>query len=244
MPHAQAEIQEQLSDLCTTVELPFAVDKPIVSDVTVTLGPASRRLYRELEREMFVKLAGEEEITAVNAAVLTGKCQQFANGAMYIPDRPHEWAAVHDEKLDALASIIEEAAGAPVLVAYQFQSDADRIMGRFAKARRITERGAIDDWNAGKVPLMLMHPASAGHGLNLQHGGNIIVWFGLPWSLELYEQAIERVGPLRQMQSGLNRPCYVYRIVAADTVDDLIAERLTGKRTVQEILLDAMKHRC
>lgn len=246
MPHSQGEIHGAVADLCTTVELPFEVDKPIVTDVRVTLPTPAMVRYRALERDMFVALESEKEITAVNAAVLTGKCQQFANGAAYVEEG--KWEAVHDEKLDALESIIEEAAGAPVMVAYQFRSDAARIARRFPHARWMDARSGdarlIEDWNAGKVQLLLMHPMSAGHGLNLQYGGNIIVWYGLPWSLELYEQAIERIGPLRQMQAGLNRPCYVYRIVASGTVDELIVERLEGKRSVQEILLDAMKSRC
>lgn len=244
LSYAQNEIQDKLSHICLTVELPFAVDAPIVADVPVVLPAGVRKLYATLERQMFTALSNEKEITATTAAVLTNKCQQFANGAAYHDHGHGEYSPIHDEKLDALGSIIEEAGGASVLVAYQFKSDAARIRQRFTQARTLDDgKDVLDKWNAGRVPLLLLHPASAGHGLNLQHGGNIIVWYGLPWSLELYEQAIERVGPLRQMQAGLNRPCYVYRIVATDTVDDLIAERLAGKRSVQEILLDAMKRR-
>jgi SNF2 family DNA or RNA helicase len=140
--------------------------------------------------------------------------------------------------------VVEEAAGAPVLVAYHFKSDLARLQLAFPQGRTLdTDPGTIEAWNLGRIPLLFAHPASAGHGLNLQDGGNILVFFGLNWNLEEHEQIIERIGPTRQAQAGLNRPVYVHRIVARDTVDELVLLRLQTKASVQSVLLDAMKGR-
>jgi SNF2 family DNA or RNA helicase len=169
------------------------------------------------------------------------KCLQAANGALYIDDQG-TWKELHDAKIEALKSVVEEAAGAPVLVAYHFKSDLARLQRAFPQARRLdSDPRTIADWNAGRTPVLLAHPASAGHGLNLQDGGNIIVFFGLWWNLEEHEQIIERIGPTRQAQSGYNRPVYVHRIVAQGTVDTLVLARLKTKASVQSLLLEAMK---
>lgn len=240
LPHAFKEVQQLLSDICRTIDPPFAVDQPVITDVPVVLPPAVMRAYRKLEQEAFVKLANEKEVTAANAAVLTNKCRQYANGAVL--DEHGVAHVVHDAKLEALESIINEAGGAPVLVVYEYVADDKRIRRRFGGAS-IADAGAMDRWNRGELPLMTMHPASAGHGLNLQHGGNRIVFFGLSWNLEHYLQAIERIGPLRQRQAGYDRPCLVYRIIAKDTIDEDVALRLASKRSVQDVLLDAMRRR-
>jgi SNF2 family DNA or RNA helicase len=194
---------------------------------------------------MFTQLAGGEEVEAFNAAALTMKCLQAASGAMYLdPERYGEgkWIEIHDAKLDALESVIEEAAGAPVLVAYHFKSDLARLQRTFPKARTLDkDLQTIDGWNAGRIPLLFAHPASAGHGLNLQDGGNIIVFFTSNWSLENDQQIIERIGPTRQAQAGHNRPVFVHRIVARQTVDELVVARLKTKASVQQLLIDAMK---
>ena len=132
----------------------------------------------------------------------------------------------------------------PVMVAYHFKSDLARLKSRFPDGRMLDSRSStIDDWNAGKIPLLFAHPASAGHGLNLQDGSNILAFFSVNWNLEEHQQIIERIGPVRQMQAGHKRPVFMHFILAADTVDDLILERLQTKREVQDILLDAMKRR-
>ena len=239
-PHAQGEMQDLLQDICLTVTgLP--VDEPITNRIYVDLPPKVRGLYDDMEEEMFAQI-GLEGVEAANAAVRTGKCLQMANGAIYT-DAP-EWEALHDAKLEALESVIEEAGGAPVLVAYNFKHDLERLRRHFPAARTLdADPDTIRQWNAGRIPILLAHPASAGHGLNLADGGNILAFFGLNWSLETHMQIIERVGPMRQKQAGYDRPVFVHYIMARNTVDDMVFERLQSKRTVQEILLDAMKGR-
>ncbi len=239
--HAQKEIEDRIRDVCLTVTgLP--VDEPITNEIYVDLPAPARRLYDDMEREMFAQIE-EHGVEALNAAVQTMKLLQLANGAAYI-DSEQNWKEVHDAKLEALHSVVEEAAGAPVLVAYHFKSDHARIKAAFPKARTLDANPAtIREWNEGRIPLLLAHPASAGHGLNLARGGNILAFFSLNWSLENYMQIIERIGPMRQKQEGLDRPVFVHHIMSRKTVDDMILERLRSKRSVQEILLDAMKRR-
>lgn len=239
--NAQSEIEERLRDVCLTVDA-LPVDEPIRNNLYVDLPPKARRMYDDMEKHMFADLEGAE-IEAVSAAAKTMKCLQLANGAAYTDDRG-TWEAVHDAKLEALDSVIEEANGAPVMVAYHFKSDLARLQKRYPHGRALDAKSdVIRDWNAGRVPLLFAHPASAGHGLNLAEGGNILAFFSLNWNLEEHLQIIERIGPLRQKQAGLNRPVFVHHIMARRTVDDLILERLRSKKTTQEILLDAMKER-
>ena len=181
---------------------------------------------------------------AFNAAAKTQKCLQIANGAMYVGEGAIEWTELHKAKLEALDSIVEEAAGMPVLVAYHFKSDLARLLKAFPQGRQLDKNPqTIRDWNSGKIPVLFAHPASAGHGLNLQDGGNIIVYFAIGWNLEEHLQIIERIGPTRQLQAGYDRPVFIYRIIAKGTVDELVLERLETKREVQDILMDAMKRR-
>jgi SNF2 family DNA or RNA helicase len=239
---AQAQIQGALKDVCITIDAAdwFDLQKPIVNTITVDLPAKARILYKDMEKKMFMEIEGEQ-IEALNAAAKTMKCLQIANGAAYLEDGK-EWKTIHDEKLDALEEIVEEAAGMPVLVAYHFKSDLARLMKRFPEGRQLDSRSStIDDWNAGKIPLLFAHPASAGHGLNLQDGSNILAFFSVNWNLEEHQQIIERIGPVRQLQAGHKRPMFMHFILAADTVDEMILERLQTKREVQDILLDAMK---
>ena len=245
MSHAQAEIEERLRDLTITVRAQDFLDLPplIENVIDVELPPTAQRHYRELEREMFTVLAGGQEVEAMSAAAKTMKCLQAANGAVYVDDKG-TWKELHDAKLQALSSVVEEAAGCPVLVAYHFKSDLARLQRAVPQGRVLdSDPATIHDWNAGKVPVLFAHPASAGHGLNLQTGGNILVFFGLNWNLEEHEQIIERIGPTRQAQAGLNRPVFVHRIVARGTVDELVLQRLQGKASIQQILIEAMRKR-
>ena len=245
LPSAQGEIQALLSDVCMTVDAKahFDIREPIVSTLYVDLPPKARKLYRDMERKMFAEVEGHD-VEAFNAAARTLKCLQLANGAVYVDESATEWCDVHDAKLQALDSIIEEAAGAPVLVAYNFRSDLARLQRAFPQGRALdTSPQTLRAWNAGEVPLLFAHPASAGHGLNLQDGGNILVFFGLNWNLEEHQQIIERIGPTRQAQAGHDRPVYVYRIAARGTVDELVLKRLETKASVQQLILDAMKQR-
>jgi len=246
LPHAQAEIQEKLRDVCLTVDARdwFDLREPIVNNIFVELPTAARRLYRDMEKKMFMELESGHEVEAFNAAARTIKCLQIANGAAYVGESNDEWKDLHDVKLQALEEVIEEAAGAPVLVAYHFKSDLARLRRAFRQGRVLdADPQTMRDWNAGRIPVLFAHPASAGHGLNLQDGGNILVFFGHWWNLEERLQIIERIGPTRQMQAGHDRPVFIHNIIARDTVDELVIERVETKREVQDILLDAMKTR-
>lgn len=243
LPHAQEEIQAKLRDICLTVEAKdwFDLREPIVTNIHVDLPIKARQLYRQFEKEMFMQL-GEHEVEAFNAAARTVKCLQLANGAAYVGEDNSQWHEVHDVKLQALESVIEEANGMPVLVAYQFKSDLARLLKAFPKGRQLDkDPQTIRDWNAGKIPVLFAHPASAGHGLNLQDGGNILVFFAHDWNLENRLQIIERIGPTRQLQAGHDRPMFIYNIIARDTVDELVLKRVETKREVQDLLLEAMK---
>lgn len=243
---AQQQIQDAIRDVCITIDPAdyMPLQKVIEVDVPIVLPPKAREQYTKMERLMFLELEGllgSHEIEAVNAAARTNKCLQLAAGALYVDDKG-AWEPIHDGKLDALESIIEEACGAPVLVAYQFKSDLARIRERFKQARVFDDKRETENaWNRGEIPLMLAHPQSAGHGSNLQEGGNILVDYSSGWDLEGDDQIIERIGPMRQFQSGIDRPVYRYRLIAERTVDVMVKERRESKRSVQDILLSAMK---
>lgn len=235
-------IHEKLLDLCISLDAAdyFPIDTPINVQIPVSLPPAAQSVYKELQKEMFAKLGSGEIIEAMNAAAMTVKCLQLASGAVYTDGGKYEY--IHDEKIEALKSIIEEAAGAPVLVAYHWKFDAELILKAIPGARLLDKSPqTIKDWNAGKIPVMLAHPASAGHGLNLQDGGNILVFYSHWWDLEQYQQIVERIGPTRQFQAGHPRPVFIYHIIAADTVDGLVMKRRESKRSIQDILLEALK---
>ena len=243
--YAQEQIQRALADLCLTIDAKdwFDLREPIVTNVYVDLPAKARALYEDMEKRMFMELE-EHQVEAFGAAARTVKCLQIANGAAYVGESGTEWRDIHDAKLDALDDILEEAGGMPVLVAYNFKSDLARLKKAFPKGRQLdSDPQTIRDWNAGKIPVLFAHPASAGHGLNLQDGGNILVFFGHDWNLENRLQIIERIGPTRQMQAGHDRAMFIYNIIAKDTVDEMVLERVESKREVQDILLDAMKRR-
>lgn len=246
LPFAQEQIQDRMRDLCLSLDARdyFDISEPIVNTIRVDLPAKARRMYRDMEREMFLALDCGTEVEAFNAASKTIKCLQLANGAIYTDATGSEWAEVHDAKLQALESIVAEAAGMPALVAYHFKSDLARLLKAFPKGRALDKNPqTIRDWNAGKIPVLFAHPASAGHGLNLQDGGNILVFFGHWWDLEQFLQIIERIGPTRQAQAGHDRPVFIYHIVATDTVDEIVMARRDSKRGVQDLLLEAMKRR-
>lgn len=245
LPHAQKEIQELLSDICITVEAKdwFDLREPIVNNIYVDMPARARKTYEDMEKQMFTELDSGHEIEAFNAASRTIKCLQIANGAAYTEGNA-EWQDVHDQKLQALESVVEEANGMPVLVAYHFKSDLARLKKHFPKGRELDKNPkTLTDWNKGKIPLMFAHPQSAGHGLNLQDGGNILVFFAHWWNLEERLQVIERIGPTRQLQAGHDRPVWIHNIIARKTVDELVIERVNTKREVQDILMGAMRRR-
>jgi hypothetical protein len=190
--------------------------------------------YREMEREMVLKI-GDDVLDAVNAAALSSKLLQMANGAVY--DENRKVIHIHDRKLDALEDLIEAANGKPVLVAYWYQHDRDRIKARFP-VRDIDTEKDIADWNAGKIPIALIHPASAGHGLNLQEGGSTIIWFGLTWSLELYQQLNARLN-----RQGQKETVVIQHIVTKGTHDEDVMKSLEKKDAGQSALIEAVKAR-
>lgn len=259
-PGAGEEIENKLKDICMSLNPKdyFDLREPIVSNRYIELPSEVRKKYKELEKEMFTELRDvfkesadrkadkgtHHGIEAVNAAARTMKCLQFASGCLYLDGDNKEWAEVHTLKLQALEEIVEEAAGMPVLVAYHFKSDLARLKKYFPQAKELDkDPKRIKMWNQGKIPVLLAHPASAGHGLNLQDGGNIIVFFSHDWSLENRMQILERIGPMRQLQSGYDRPVFIYNIIARATVDEMVIKRLEGKQSIQEILMEAMKHK-
>ena len=190
----------------------------------VTLSDKEWKVYSEFKEEMVANL-GDEEIDAVNAAVLSGKLLQMANGAVY--DSENKAHVIHDKKLDALEDLIEGANGKPVLVAYWYKHDLERIKDRFP-VRQIQSSKDIEDWNDGKIPIAVIHPASAGHGLNLQSGGSTLIWFGLTWSLELYQQTNARL-----YRQGQKNTVIVHHIITKDTIDEDVLFALTKRRKLK-----------
>ncbi|CDG88429.1 SNF2-related protein [Xenorhabdus bovienii] len=241
---AQEQIQAALNDVTISLDAAdwFDIDEPIHNVIRVELPAKVHQQYKAMEKEMFLELEGVG-IEAPNAAAKTVKCLQIASGAIYT-DENGAWQEMHDTKLQALDSIIAEAGGMPVLVAYHWKHDLSRLLKSFPKGQHLDDNPqTLRDWNAGKIPVMFAHPASAGHGLNLQDGGNILVFFSHWWDLEQYQQIIERIGPTRQAQAGYNRPVFVHHIIAHGMMDELVMERRNSKREVQDILLEAMKKR-
>lgn len=253
LPFAEDQIHDKLRELCLTIDAKdyFDLAEPVVNNIYVDLPVKARKHYKEMEDEMFTNIGGREA-EAFGAAARTQKCLQLANGAVYVnPEvendnhpKAKEWRTVHDAKLDALDSCMQEANGMPMLVSYEFKSDLARIIKAFPKAVNIATDAGMATFKAGRSPLGLAHPASMGHGVEgLQDVTNIITFFGHNWDLELYDQIIGRIGPVRQFQSGHDRPVFINHIVARNTVDEDVMARRDSKRSVQDILLDAMKRR-
>ena len=218
----------------------FDVSNVVHSVLPVSLPNRARRAYDEMERHMLTNVNGKT-IGAVSAADRTIKALQAANGAIYSEDG---WERLHDEKLMILERLIADWQGESVLVAYHFKHDAERILKSIKGARLLDkDPKTIEDWNKGKIPVLLAHPQSAGHGLNLQYGGRVLVFFGHWWSLEDRSQIIERIGPVRQIQVGFNRTVHIYDIVAEDTVDESVLERHKTKREINDILMDLKRRR-
>ena len=207
----------------------------IYNRVEVEISRKERKIYEDFCRDMVVQI-GEEELDAVSAGALSNKLLQMANGAVYNGDR--KVIPIHDRKLDALEDLVEAANGKPLLVAYWYKHDLSRIQERFPQARRIDTSEDITDWNNGKIPLALIHPASAGHGLNLQEGGCTIVWFGLTWSLELYQQLNARL-----WRQGQKHTVAIHHIITKDTHDEDVMKALEKKDMRQSSLIEAVRAR-
>ncbi|MBN1070481.1 ATP-dependent helicase [Clostridium botulinum] len=239
---AEDAIHNKISDICVSMKAKDYLDLPerIDNKIYIDLPKKVKDQYRELEKELIIQLE-DEDISASNSAVLTGKLLQMCNGAIYSEDK--EVVEVHDEKLNALMDIIEAANGKPVLVFYSFKHDLMRIQ-EFLKKNKLKGQELVGSeyvkkWNNGEIPILLLHPASAGHGLNLQYGGNIVVWFGLTWSLELYQQANARLH-----RQGQKETVIIHHIISRNTVDEDVIKALTNKEVNQNVLLEAVKARC
>ncbi|WP_290372058.1 DEAD/DEAH box helicase [uncultured Parasutterella sp.] len=246
VPHefSQAQIQDAIADVCLSIKAEdyFDLDTPQFVNIEVDLPEDAQKLYDDMEHELFIELSNTT-VEAPNAAAKTVKCLQLANGAVYT-DELHNWEEVHTAKLDALASIVEEAAGEPLLVAYQFKTDLARILKAFPKARAFDKRPeTVAAFNRGEIPMLLVHPASAGHGLSLQDGSSKLVFFSQWWNLEEHLQVIERIGPMRQMQAGHPRVVTVYQILAHGTIDYVALAKKRSKREVQDMLLDYLRNK-
>lgn len=232
----EEKIYERISDICISMKALDYLKMPecILNKVEVELSEKEMKLYRKLEKDLLLPFE-DSDVDATNAAVLANKLLQMADGAVY--DEFNDVKYIHDRKLDALEDLIESANGKPVLVYYAFKHDRDRIRARF-DAGEINTSEDIEKWNEGKTQAALCHPASAGHGLNLQYGGCTIIWFGLTWSLELYQQANARL-----WRQGQNHTVVIHHILAKDTIDERVMKALENKDTSQAALIDAVKAR-
>lgn len=235
LPGAEERIYEKISDITISMKAKDYLHLPelVFNDVFVKLDEKAERAYAEFKTDMVVELKGEE-IDAVNAAVLSNKLLQMANGAIYAEDG--KVIRIHDKKLDALEDMLESANGKPVLVAYWFKHDLQRIKERFPLAREIKTAEDIRAWNNGEIAMGLIHPASAGHGLNLQRGGSTIIWFGLTWSLELYQQLNARL-----YRQGQKETVIIHHILTEGTMDERVLRAVGEKDKTQSELIDAVK---
>lgn len=231
---AEDAIYKRISDICVSMKSEDWLSLPerINNTVKVKLSPEAEKRYKQLEKDLLLPFRGGD-VVADTAAVLSNKLLQLANGAVY--DENGKTRIIHDAKLDALEDCIEAANGKPVLVFYSYRHDLERIKARFNKARELDD---IKAWNAGEIEILLAHPASCGHGLNLQAGGNIVIWFGLTWSLEQYQQANARLH-----RQGQRNAVIIHHIVTAGTVDEDVMAALERKASGQDALLDAVKAR-
>jgi SNF2 family DNA or RNA helicase len=234
LPGAEKAIYRLISDITISMKSTDFLKMPecVINEVPVYLSPDERGIYDTFREDMVIKLK-TDEIDAVNAAVLSGKLLQMANGAVYDEDsKTHQ---IHDRKLDALEDLIEGANGKPVLIAYWYNHDLERICQRF-DVRQIKTSKDIADWNNGNIQVAVIHPASAGHGLNLQSGGSTLIWFGLTWSLELYQQTNARL-----WRQGQRDTVVIHHIVAKGTIDEQVMTALRKKEKTQSNLINAVK---
>lgn len=237
-PGAIDTISAKIADICLSLKSSDYITLPDRVDETmrVTLSADEAKRYYAFERECVLELSGGDTITATSAEALSMKLLQYANGAVY--DMEQEWHEVHRAKIEALLELLEQAHGQPVLVFYQFKHDLERIRQACASyhPRQLDGADTLREWNAGRISLLLAHPASAAYGLNMQQGGHVAVWFGLTWNLELYQQANARLH-----RQGQQHPVVVYHLITARTIDERVMTALTGKAGTQSALLAAIK---
>lgn len=235
-PGAEDAIYRLISDITISMKAKDFLKMPecIMNEVEVSLSEKEQKLYDSLKQDMVLSLE-ENEIDAINAATLSNKLLQMSNGAVYNDDK--ESIHIHDRKLDALEDLIEGANGKPVLIAYWFKHDLEKVKKRF-DVREIKTAEDIADWNEGNIPVAVIHPASAGHGLNLQAGGSTLVWFGLTWSLELYQQTNARL-----YRQGQDNTVVIHHILTKGTIDEDVMNVLKAKEKIQDALINSVKAR-
>lgn len=233
--NAERAILDKISDICVSMRAEDWLEMPerIDSVVNVRMTAEQQASYEKFEKEAYMQFF-EGEVTAATAATLTNKLLQYSNGAMYMSNG--EYAVTNDKKLEALAELIDTSNGKPILCFYSFRHDLERIQKKFKFAKKLENSDDIEKWNNGEIPLLLAHPAGAGHGLNLQAGGNIIVWYGLTWSLELYQQANARL-----YRQGQKNAVIIHHLITENTCDERVLQSLQGKANVQEDLLQSLK---
>ena len=237
LPGAEEKIYSRISDITVSMKAADYLDMPGLVTVTheVEMDDAERRLYDSLKKDMVLDI-GEDSIDAANAAVLSGKLLQMANGAVY--SSGGEVIRIHDRKLDMLEDLREQANGQNILVSYWFRHDKNRIMERFPEAREIRTDQDIADWNSGKIQMALISPASAGHGLNIQEGGHILIWMSEIWSLELVQQLTARL-----WRQGQKHTVTVHHVICKNTVDEDVLKAVSQKDMTQSRLIDAVRAR-
>jgi len=246
---SKEQIYEKIKDKCLTLKKEDYLELPPCNKniIMLTMADDFSRRYKELERE-FILVMENEAVTAQQAGVLSNKLLQFCGGAVYADGNIEDgvflqsinasksWITVSTEKIDALREIVDELSGDPVLVAYNYRHELTRLKEAFPRGREIVSENDINEWNKGEIPIMFVHPASAGHGLNLQHGGNNLVWFSLTWDLETYDQLNGRLD-----RQGQTKPVFIHHLVFRDSIEERILERLENKHITQNDLLNAMK---
>jgi SNF2 family DNA or RNA helicase len=236
--NSEQQIYDKISDICISMKAVEYLDMPDKIDnfIKIKMSEKAKKEYDDFEREAVLEVLNNEDITAVNAAVLTNKLLQFSNGAIYDAERKvHE---LHNEKLDMLEELVEGANGNPVIVATAFRHDTARILKKFKSMKPVELKTSQDekDWNDGKIQMLLLHPASGGHGINLQKGGNIVIWFGLNWSLELYQQLNARL-----WRQGQTKPVFIHHLICEGTMDEQVMASIKAKDNKQESLMSAVK---
>jgi len=235
---ARKDINGRIKDVVHALRSAVTGGEPIYNRIPVDLDTDVMSDYKRLEKEAFLELGSGAEVDAFHAAALTGKLLQFASGGVYL-EHP-DWEEVHTAKLEALGDLISEAQGDPMIVAYTHRHERERIMKSFPQAVHMDKEGAVvDAWNRGEIPVLVMHPASGGHGLNMQFGGATVVWFSLNWSLDLFEQLNARL----HGRPGQRRDVIIHMLIATDTLDEEVDFRLTEKASVQEALMKAAERR-
>jgi SNF2 family DNA or RNA helicase len=243
-PGAEEKIHEALANKVLRMSAQDYLDLPelITNRVYVTLPEKAMKLYKDLEDKLLIDIENGQ-VTAMNAAVAVGKCQQIANGAIYLDGEDKEIQEVHEEKLNAVEEIVEELSGQPCIIGYHFKHDLDRLQKLFPSAPVIGSgvsgdklTGIINKWNGGHIPVLLAHPQSAGHGLNLQGAGHAVIWFSNTWSLEIFEQFIRRL-----WRQGQRNNIVVHQIIAKKTIDEAIVAAINSKDKTQQSLMTAIR---